>query len=557
MLLQLNIKNFALIDELAIEFKPEMTVLTGETGAGKSIIIDTLDLVLGGRADADSVRLGAEKCEISAVFDLSSLKEAKKWLEDNELAGDDANECILRRSVTSLGKTRSTINGNPVTLQQARELGSFLVNIHGQHEHQFLLKNDKQRDILDLFAQNNKICNDVKNAFLALSQARSEAKELQDAALDRENKLEFLRHQVQEFKDLVLEKGEVEKLLLELKELGAAQQVLERCNVVLTLLSGNDELTGFGKGLHDAKIHLEKILPFASKLKTALEFIDAARQNVGNIEEEIRSYLSSTNLSPERLHFVENRLGLIHDLARKHRVSSEKLLERQAALIEELELLENAEKRLEISQEHLQKLSDFYMAAADKLSQSRKDAALKLSNLVTEKMQILGMPSGEFSVLFKENAEPSQFGLEQIEFLVSTNVGQPLLPLAKIVSGGELSRISLALQVITAANNASSTLVFDEVDVGIGGKTAEIVGQLLAELGKKRQILCITHLPQVAVYGSEHLQVEKKVEGDKVSVHIASLSKDQRTQEIARMLGGISITAKTLAHAKEMLSGKN
>jgi len=557
MLLQLNIKNFALIDELSIEFKPNMTVLTGETGAGKSIIIDTLDLVLGGRADIDSVRLGAEKCEISAVFDLSSLNDAKNWLENNELAGEDTSECILRRSITSVGKTRSTINGNPVTLQQARELGGFLVNIHGQHEHQFLLKSDKQRDVLDLFAQNNQLCNDVKNAFLELNQARSEAKALQEAALDREAKLDFLRHQIKEFKDLVLEEGEVEALLVELKELGAAQQVLERCHAVLSLLSGSEEVVGLSKGLHDAKVHLEKILPFANKLKTALEFIDAARQNVGSIEEEIRSYLSSTNLSPERLHFVENRLGLIHDLARKHRIIPEKLLERQVALIEELELLENAKKRLEISQEYLQKLNAAYMFLANKLSQSRKDAALKLSKFVTEKMQILGMPSGEFSVQFKENPEPSQFGLEQVEFLVSTNIGQPLLPLAKIVSGGELSRISLALQVITAANNASSTLIFDEVDVGIGGKTAEIVGQLLAELGKQRQILCITHLPQVAVHGSEHLQVEKKVEDDTVSVHIASLNKDQRTQEIARMLGGINITAKTLAHAKEMLSGKN
>jgi len=554
MLTYLNVKNFAIIDSFTLEFQPNLTVLTGETGAGKSIIIDTLDMVLGARFESNTIRVGADRCEITAIFDLKNLPEAKAWLEEHNfnIPGD---ECIIRRTISTDGRSRSTINDYLCTQQLVRELGNLLVIIHGQHEHQALLKREKQRDLLDAFAQHQQLCINVKNIFADLSVAQNQLLNLRHNIGDREAKMDLLRYQLSELANLGLVAYEIESLHKELKQLSNAEKILTNCHAALSLINDENTAQTILNNLYRTQELLAKTVDFEPKISIIQQNLYNAVTQVELVAEEIKGYLDNTDLNAERLVFVENRINALHDIARKHRVKPEELLEVQERLLQELNILENAVSHLEQSEKLVQGLEKTYLQKAQQLSQNRAKEAKKLSLMVTNKMQSLGMLGGTFSVILKELGpkEYTAHGLEQVDFFVSTNPGQPLLPLNKVVSGGELSRISLAIQVITAASRAASTLIFDEVDVGVGGKTAEVVGQLLKQLGAARQILCITHLPQVAAQGKQHLQVVKNIDVTPVLVNLHYLNQKQRTEEIARMLGGINITATTLAHAQEML----
>lgn len=542
MLTHLQIKNFTIIDSLAVELEPNMTVLTGETGAGKSIIIDTLELALGARADTKVIRSNSDKCDITAVFDITNLPNVKTWLKDQDM--DDA-ECIVRRIITADGRSKSTINGIPCPQALTRELGAMLVNIHGQHEHQNLLKRDIQLDLLDSFAGNTDLCQQLKTAFLTWQKNNHELQQLQNLAQNSDANTELLTYQLQELEELNLQENELEELHQEHKQLSNAEELLTRCHETLELLQNNNLL--------EAQKQLSPIQTIDPQINTANELINSAIIQAEEANLELKDYLNRVDLDPEKLEFTEKRLNKIYDLARKHHVHSEELFDLYSNLKQKLEIIENATEQLEQKQREVNETANTYKNLATQLTQKRQQAAEKLSVAIMQQMYSLNMEHGKFAVDFTQLDRFSISGQEQIEFLVTTNPGQPLQSLKKVASGGELSRISLAIQVITAQYYPTPTLIFDEVDVGIGGKTAAIVGNLLKQLGANAQILCVTHLPQVAAQGQQHIKVQKQTDIDSTLVQLTNLNQEQRIQEIARMLGGLEITESTLAHAKEML----
>lgn len=555
MLTYLKIKNFAIIEELELEFHSGMTVLTGETGAGKSIVVDGLCFALGARADNSMIFYGKDKCEVTALFDISLIPNAKEWLLENEFVGDH-DSCVIHRTFTYDGRTRVTINGYVSTLQLVRELGECLLNVYGQHEHQSLLKKDRQRDLLDSFASHSDLCESLKKVYRDLISEKGRLEKLRNTEEGAESKINFLRYQIKEIDDLNLANGEFDNLHDELKRLSNSESIISNCNTALNLINGDEEAKSVLSYLYASKDIIEKVSNLDPNLKSIVEPIETAILQAETAFDGIEHYISKLEIDPERLKDVESRLNLIHEISRKHRVKPDELQELCLKLREELELLENASLYLEQVEKSVAELESSYFEKARKLSLSRKKAASNLEKMVTEKMQFLSLEGGCFSVNFAANDNPSPYshGIDQIEFFVRTNAGQQLLPLSKIVSGGELSRISLAIQVITASKTTAPTLIFDEVDVGIGGKTAEIVGRLLKELGSEMQILCITHLPQVAVCGAHHLQVKKNISEKSLDLSIDYIEGEKRIAEVARMLGGINITPKTLANAKEMLS---
>jgi DNA repair protein RecN (Recombination protein N) len=536
MLTNLVIKDFTIIDHLDINLQPKMTVLTGETGAGKSIIIDTLEIALGARSK--------EPGDITASFNIENNVAAKNWLQNQELANDD--ECIIRRTINIDGRSRSTINGIPCPQQLTRELGSLLVNIHGQHEHQALLKRDLQRDLLDDFANHKQLCNEVKNIYLDWQKTNTKLTELQTLTNNQQSQTDLLNYQIKELDELALEQDELENLHQEHKQLVNAEELLANCNSALNIITENN--------LANAQNALTNIKDIDSKINTAHELLNTASIQAQEAAYELQHYLDKVNLNPEHLASVEQRLNTIHNLARKHHVQPEQLFDLHKNLATQLQQLTNAAENAKKITEKLQTLTTNYQTTANKLTTSRKQAAQKLCLAITEQMQQLNMPHGKFDILFTPNKNNnfSASGLEQLEFLVSTNPGQAPQALNKVASGGELSRISLAIQVITASQAITPTLIFDEVDVGIGGKTAEIVGQLLQKLGNTTQVICVTHLSQVAAQGHHHLQVNKQTSKTSTTAEIKTLDQESKITEIARMLGGIKITEQTLAHAKEM-----
>lgn len=544
MLTQLLIKNFTIIEELNLDLQSGMTVLTGETGAGKSIIIDSLELALGARAGIKTVRKNCERCEITVIFDLQNILSARKWLKEHDLESN--NECIIRRIIDADGRSRSTINGIPCPQQLVRELGVLLINIHGQHEHQNLLKADKQLEMLDCFAGHDNLCNKVKNLYLNWQKVNSELQEIQTLTNDRDAQTDLLHYQIDELDNLSLEENELENLHQEHKQLLHSEQILENCRTALELISQNN--------LSTAQSQLAGTLAIDKKINPAYELVNSAIIHAEEAEYELRHYLDSIDSNPEHLQTIEARLNKIHDLARKHRIKPEQLPDLHNELKEKLQQINNAQSNLIELQQKSAQLADEYLNAAKELSASRLEAAQKLAEKITKQMQQLNMPQGKFKVelSFINNNEFTANGLERAKFLVAVNPGHPFQPLNKTASGGELSRISLAIQVITATKDTTPTLIFDEVDAGIGGKTAQIVGYLLRSLGETAQVLCVTHLPQVAAQGHHHLQVSKNTTTDSTSAHIETLTGETRVQEIARMLGGIKITGQTLAHAKEM-----
>jgi DNA repair protein RecN (Recombination protein N) len=554
MLLSLQVRDFAIIDRIDIDFEPGMTVLTGETGAGKSILVDALGLVLGERGSAQLVRNGAQRAEFAAEFDIGALPQVRSWLETQAL--DAEEECLLRRVVGADGRSRAFINGNAVSLSQLKELGELLLDIHGQHFHQSLGKRGVQRDLLDFFGGLLELRGDVSGLHAAWQSLATRLEHLTSAESDRSARLDLLAFQLQELDALGLDANEYDALKAERQLLQHSGKLVAGVNSALDELYENETGNAYGL-LADATRRLEPLLDFDASLAGILDLVNSASIQVAEAAESLRRYGDGIDMDPDRRDRVEERMDAIQALARKHRVAPAELPALAERLRSEHDELSHAEER---GRELESQVADAKRAYADKakqLSTARKKSAKQLSKAVTEAMNGLGMPGGTFDIDLKslhiDDARAS--GLDAIEFLISANPGQPLQSLAKIASGGELSRMSLAIQVIVSDGSAIPTMVFDEVDSGVGGGVAEMVGRRLQELGAHRQVLCVTHLPQVASLADQHVRISKVSDGKSTRTGLQILTQDERVEELARMLGGVEITRKTLDHAAEMLDG--
>jgi len=562
MLNQITIKNLAVVDFLDLELNAGLSVLTGETGAGKSILIDALGLVLGDRADASAIRYGAQRADITAHFELKD-KQIEQWLNDNDLDSD--GECIIRRTISvvpdakqsgnSKARSRGYINGQPIPLQTLKELGEKLVNIHGQNTHQALLNSTEQCLLLDNFAGINVLREQVNKHYRLWKKKSSQYDILKNNRIEQDAKLDLLRFQVNEFNDFDLQENELITLEEEHKKLSNANRLIEASQMIYHQLT-QDEQNSVTYSLGHSINELQTLSELDNQLNPLLESLNSALIQVDEVSSELRHYIDSLELDPTHLQFLDQRISDIYDLARKHRVESQDLYAHSITLQTELDQLENVDSHLETLFAEVEQAQADYFASAQKLSKQRKKAATLLSEQVITQIHELGMQQCIFAVqLIDCDSElPQLQGMESIEFYVTTNPGQPLKPLSKVVSGGELSRISLAIQVVTAQFSDIATLIFDEVDVGIGGGIAEMVGKKLRLLAGQSQILCVTHQAQVASQAHQHLHVYKQNNADSTHTHISQLDESERIEELSRMMGGITITEQTRSHAKEMLN---
>ncbi len=552
MLTSLHIRDYAIVRELALELAPGMTVLTGETGAGKSILVDALGLVLGDRADSTVVRAGCAQAEVHAEFDLGSADAARAWLEEQALAGDES--CLLRRVVSAQGRSRAWINGRPTPVQQLQELGELLVDIHGQHAHQSLLRRPVQRALLDAHGGHQELATQVAELARRWREEEERLQALRGSGTERAERAEWLRFQLSELDALELRDDEWEGLSIEHDRLAHAEELLAACHQASEALYEGED-----RSLHDQLSTVADLLAplvaLDAQIAAAHALLGECAIGLQEANRALRAAADQVDLDPERLRQTERRLQALHETARKHRTSPAELPALQRRLAEELQSLEHGTENLDELERRLAQLRHDYEQAAQRLSAARQRAARELSAAVSEAMQGLAMAGGRFEIaLAPVPADPpAAGGWETVEFLVSANPGQPPLPLAKVASGGELSRISLALQVVAIASATIPTLIFDEVDVGIGGAVAETVGSLLRQLGEERQVLCVTHLPQVAALGHQHLLVSKELEQGHALAVVEPVRGPGRVAELARMLGGKRITAQTEAHAQEMI----
>ncbi len=549
MLEHIQIRDFTLIDNLDQSLARGMTVMTGETGAGKSIIVDAINLILGSRATPKLVRSGAKRCEISGVFDLTLVPQAQAWLKEHEL--DEGIECVIRRTLTDEGRSRAFINGRTVTLAELKALSNLLINIHGQHENQSLMNQDIQLQMLDAFAAHESLLTAVKHAYGKWRALQDEIKQL-SAQGDVSARVELLQYQLSELDNAALKAGEVEQLTATHKKLANADTFTHELQSALALL--NDE-------------HAHSVVDSLARIKTLCEqqqahlpalseiiiTIEAALINCQESASDLEQLLQANQGDPQQLQQIEERLSQLHQLARKHHVEPEQLLDVFERCQQEYDALVDKDARLAELERSVAKVLDAYLNAAEKLNRSRQKAAKKLAKLVMEKLTQLNMPHCVFQIDFDSLPTPTAQGSEKCCFTVSPNPGLPQGPLNKIASGGELSRISLAIQVIIAECYNTPVLIFDEVDVGIGGATAEVVGQLLRALGERAQVLCITHLAQVAANAHHHVRVEKHQDKKRTTSELTLLEGKARVEEIARMLGGVTVTDKTRETASEML----
>lgn len=552
MLNQLIVKNFAIAEHLSIHFDAGMTVLSGETGAGKSIILDALGLTLGDRADSDMVRHGKDKAEISSEFDIGKLPSAQSWLRERDL--EDGEQCILRRVITAEGRSRAYINGQPCSLNDLKEIGEQLIDIHSQHAHQSLLRREQHRGILDEFAQLHEINQHVAQAFDAWAAKQARLKLLEDNQEAANERLQLLQFQVEELDRLALEEDEAPALESEQAELANAEALLSGANKALQLCDDSDESAS--ALLNMARHELEQLPTENKQLSDARALLEEALIQVSEAASSLNHFLDGFELNPERLGFVEERLSAIYQLARKHRCAPDELYALHQTLSQQLAQLTGGDEDLDSLRTQVSTLRETYLEAANQQRELRQIAGRDMEQRVADKLAELNMANVRFCIVLSalDDDKVSRHGLDQIEFLVSTNPGHPPKALNKVASGGELSRISLAIQVVIAQHSTIPTLVFDEVDSGIGGATAQIVGRLLKAIGQIGQVICVTHLPQVAAQGQQHLFISKAIIDGQVCSSIEQLAPDERTREIARMLGGIEITIQTLAHAQEMLT---
>lgn len=554
MLSQLHIRNFAIIDELTLEMASGMTVLSGETGAGKSILVDALGLLLGDRAETDAIRQDAERAEIDAEFVLDDAGAAQAWLHAHDFNDEaEPGTCMIRRVLLREGRTRAYINGRPCNARDLKALGELLIDIHGQHAHQSLLRPQTQRRVLDAYGDCDALL--ARTAELARhhGELTRQIEALAGGDEERAQRLEFLRFQVNELEALGLGPDELQALEEEHRRLANADRLLQEGQQAYTLLYEGEEGAAYDL-LGQAQRLLEGLAGLDRAFASPAELIEAAAIQAQEAADAVRNHLEALEADPQRLGEVESRLSNINDMARKHHVSLEALPQRLEALRQELEELEGGAERARALEEEREAVLARYREAAGKLGDRRRAAASELADAVTEGIRSLGMPEGAFEVRLeaRESTSPHPAGLERVEFLISANPGQSPRPLTRVASGGELSRISLAIEVIAAHSEDIASMVFDEVDTGIGGGVAEIVGRRLRGLARSRQVLCVTHLPQVAAQAHHHLRVTKAVDKGLTRTEVAPLDEQQTIEELARMLGGLNITKQTRAHAQEM-----
>jgi len=554
MLTQLTIQNFALVSRLDLELQSGMTAVTGETGAGKSIMLEALGLALGDRADLEVIRTGSDRADISACFTLQGNPDAETWLQEHAMGTDDGL-CILRRVLSRDGRSRAWVNGQPTTLAELKTLGEMLIDIHSQHEHQSLLKAATHQRLLDAFGGLAALAATVRDHAGRSRALEQEINTLRAAAAGSAAQLELLTFQAQELAELGLQAGEFEALEAEQKELSHADAALAALQELQALCTGAEDFN-LEQGLRRAGTVLDSI-PFRTPLlEEAASLLNSALIQVEEAGSSLQRAAERIEQNPVRLEEVDQRLALILRLARKHKVLPAELPAHGEALAKQLAGLSNTDTHIDTLEKQLAQSLATYQQAASELSKKRHKAALQLEKAVNTQLAKLGMAAARLSLALHSNpaAPPGNGGYDAAEFLVTTNPGQPPRPLARIASGGELSRISLAIQVVTAQTTAIPTLVFDEVDVGIGGSTAKAVGELLQQLGGRGQVLCVTHQPQVAAHAHQHLLVSKRSEGEATITQLTALGQKERINEVARMLGGDQLTDKSLAHARELLA---
>jgi len=551
MLTHLHISDYAIVQELDLELDPGMTVMTGETGAGKSIAIDALGIALGDRADSGSVRHGAQRADITASFDVSNNRQALQWLQEQEL--DDEDECSLRRTVSIDGKSRAYINGRPVPLQLTRELADLLIDIHSQHQHQSLLRADSQRELLDAYAGSTdkvkalaKLAGEWKLSHQQLSDLRSKSAE-------RTKRIDYLTYQLDELTQIAPQKNEWQELEQQQKKLANVDRIDQTVSQALYDLNDSDQT--LLQQIERIKHRLADIVDVEPGLNTAIELLDSTVIQLHEAVNELRDVHDRLDTNPDLLLNLDQRMSELISLARKHQTDPEQLHDIAESLQAELDELTGPGASEHGLSEKLQKIEQQYNELAQDITRLRHDGASKLGNKVNKLLGKLGMTGAklELELVPLEQTRFAGYGRETINFLLQTNPGQPAKPLAKIASGGELSRVSLAIQVVTAQVASIPVMIFDEVDVGIGGGIAEVVGQLLAELAHNRQVICITHQAQVAAQGNQHLKVLKQSNKKTTGTSIARLDHAARIEEIARMIGGITLTDATREHAREML----
>ncbi len=566
MLQQLRIKHFAVIKEVTVDFDKGSSVLTGETGAGKSILLDALSMVLGDRADKTVVRHGQERADIIAIFNISQQADAQAWLDEQDMDSDD--DVILRRTISKEGKSKAFINGTPCTLQNMRALGEMLVDIHGQHEHQSLMKTDVQRQRLDRFANNDALLEKLAVQLKELRKTKKSLLELQGPEDDRDDRIALLAFQIDELEKLALQENEWQQISEEHKRLHNGGRLLDTANRALHQLyeSDADSVHNIISRVQHEFVDLAALDP---KLQAISDSLETTSIHLRESIDTLNQYTDSLDIDPQRIEWLDNRMSAIHDICRKHRLEPEQLDEFNEKISLEHTRLNNAGDEISQLETQLQSQLNAYLKTAKQLTQVRQEAAAKISQQVSEYMQAMGMPGGQFSIevssediLAPDSSSPdfsklsslSSHGIDTVEYQVSSNPGLPLRSLRKVASGGELSRISLAIQMATVEAETIPTLIFDEVDSGIGGGIAEVVGQHLSQLAEHRQVLCITHLPQVAAQAHHHLFVRKASEDTAITEsEVNKLSQQERIEEVARMLGGIELTEQSMLHAKEML----
>ena len=553
MLHTLSLRDFVIVDRLELDLSSGFTVLTGETGAGKSILLDALSLVLGERADSSQIREGCNRAEISALFriDPQQIQHFNQWLDEQGFPiEDEGQSLLLKRTVEANGRSRAFINGSVATLVQLREAGDQLVDIHGQHAHQLLLKGGAQRELLDRHANHMDLVTEVAQLFKALNESRRKLEQAENAGQDIERERERLEWQLEELTELSPQDGEWASIQSEHARLANGAKIISGCQEAIDVLSDADN--SVESTLSKASSNMSALAEHDSALSDISQALESAQIQLDEAVHSLNRYLQKLDLDPARLSEVEGRMQALHSAARKYRTEADDLPKLLLDTTERLDAL-TASQNIEALREKVKQEELVFLKQAKQLSQKRSKAALDLGKQVTSAMQNLSMAGGQLEIALLPLAEGSTHGLEQIEFLVAGHAGSTPRSLAKVASGGELARISLAISVITSKASFTPTLIFDEVDAGIGGAVAETVGKLLRQLGESHQILCVTHLPQVAAQGNHHLKVSKSQAGDKTLSQVAPLGRSERVEEVARMLGGATITDTTRRHARELL----
>ncbi len=550
MLSQLSVKNLAVVEKLDLSFESGMSAVTGETGAGKSILLQALSLVLGVRADSNLVRYGKDKADVSAAFSVINNKTVQDFLIEHSL--EDDGECILRRVISSDGRSKAFINGSATPLSIMRTLGDLLIDMHGQNEHQLLLRADQQLLLLDGFAQLEDDKNAINTIVREYKNLNDKIKQLADNQDIIEQQQALYTHQLEELDDAMLNQAELDTIEADFKISANAQLIVEKVSNVLSQLEAE---SGVNSQLLTLNAQLSEALEIDEKLQTGFDLINSAQLQSQEAIYEITQYLSRLSSDDQSAEEIEERISELYGLGRKHNCQIEALLTVRDQMEQKLNDIGGGASSIEQMNQQLNSIAERYQIKAQALSKSRAKKAQVLSQLVTNAMQELGMPGSEFKVSLDQKIDGVHLnGNESVDFLVKTNMGQDFNPLKKVASGGELSRISLAISVVGNNNEHTPTLIFDEVDVGISGSVAEVVGRKLQELAGKYQILCITHLAQVAAFGHQHLCVSKSQNREGAQTTVGQLSEAQRIDEVARILGGSSITEKTRNAAEEMIA---